>query len=72
VIGSRRSRPQSITLCLADDVDVARGDLLAHPNNVPRVERSVEAMVVWMADAPLLPGGAYLLKHTHAARQGHV
>ena len=56
--------PQSVTLCLADDVDVSRGDLLAHPNNVPRVERAVEAMVVWMADAPLTEGKIYLVKHT--------
>ncbi|MFO1413413.1 MAG: sulfate adenylyltransferase subunit CysN [Burkholderiales bacterium] len=56
--------PQSVTLCLADDVDVSRGDLIAHPNNVPRVERAVDAMTVWMADAPLVPGRVYLLKHT--------
>ncbi|MEO8754983.1 MAG: sulfate adenylyltransferase subunit CysN, partial [Casimicrobiaceae bacterium] len=56
--------PQSVTLCLADDVDVSRGDLIAHPNNVPRVERAIEAMVVWMADAPLAEGKVYLVKHT--------
>jgi bifunctional enzyme CysN/CysC len=56
--------PQSVTLCLADDVDVSRGDLIAHPNNVPRVERAVEAMMVWMADAPLVPGRVYIVKHT--------
>ena len=56
--------PQSVTLCLADDVDVSRGDLIAHPNNVPRVERAIEAMVVWMADAPLDEGRVYIVKHT--------
>jgi bifunctional enzyme CysN/CysC len=56
--------PQSVTLCLADDVDVSRGDLLAHPNNVPRVERAIEAMLVWMAEAPLVAGRVYLIKHT--------
>ncbi len=56
--------PQSVTLCLADDVDVGRGDLIAHPNNVPRVERAVDAMAVWMADAPLVPGRVYVVKHT--------
>src|SRR5262249_34705042 len=38
--------------------------LIAHPNNVPRVERTVEAMVVWMADTPLKEGRVYLVKHT--------
>jgi len=59
--------PQSVTLCLADNVDVSRGDLLAHPNNVPRVERAIEAMVVWMADAALEQGRVYLIKHTTRA-----
>ncbi len=56
--------PQAVTLCLADDVDVSRGDMIAHPNNVPRVERAIEAMVVWMSDAPLEEGRVYLVKHT--------
>jgi bifunctional enzyme CysN/CysC len=56
--------PESVTLCLADDVDVSRGEMIAHPNNVPRVERAIEAMVVWMADAPLDEGRVYLIKHT--------
>ena len=56
--------PQAVTLCLADDVDVGRGDMLAHPNNIPRVERTLEAMVVWMSDAVLVPGRVYLLKQT--------
>jgi bifunctional enzyme CysN/CysC len=56
--------PESVTLCLADDVDASRGEMIAHPNNVPRVERAIEAMVVWMADAPLDEGRVYLVKHT--------
>ncbi|MCC6194231.1 MAG: adenylyl-sulfate kinase [Burkholderiales bacterium] len=55
--------PQCVTLCLAGNVDVSRGSLIAHPNNVPRAERAVEAMVVWMADAPLVEGGIYLVEH---------
>ncbi|MEO8508491.1 MAG: sulfate adenylyltransferase subunit CysN [Betaproteobacteria bacterium] len=56
--------PQSVTLCLADNLDISRGDMIAHPNNVPRVERAIEAMVVWMADAPLDEGRVFLVKHT--------
>jgi bifunctional enzyme CysN/CysC len=56
--------PQSVTLCLADDVDVSRGDMIAHPNNVPRLERVIEAMLVWMGDAPLAAGRTFRLKHT--------
>ena len=56
--------PLSVTLCLEDHVDVSRGDLIAHPNNVPRMERAVEAMIVWMSDEPLRAGRNYVLKHT--------
>ncbi|HVQ74406.1 MAG TPA: sulfate adenylyltransferase subunit CysN [Candidatus Binatia bacterium] len=56
--------PLSVTLCLADDVDISRGDMLAHPNNVPRTERTLDAMVIWMADEPLAVRRHYLVKHT--------
>ena len=55
--------PQSVTITLADEIDASRGDMFVHPNNLPRVERSFEAMVVWMNDQPLVPGKQYLVKH---------
>jgi bifunctional enzyme CysN/CysC len=56
--------PLSVTLSLADEIDISRGDMLAHPNNVPRVHRSVDAMLVWMHDKPMARGATYLVKHT--------
>jgi bifunctional enzyme CysN/CysC len=56
--------PLSVTLCLADEIDISRGDMLAHPNNVPRVERALDAMMIWLADKPLEVGRSYLVKHT--------
>jgi bifunctional enzyme CysN/CysC len=56
--------PQAVTITLADEVDASRGDMLAHPANLPQAVRSIQAMVVWMAQAPLTPGAAYLVKHT--------
>ncbi|MGL4554527.1 MAG: sulfate adenylyltransferase subunit CysN [Gemmataceae bacterium] len=55
---------QAVTLTLADEVDVSRGDMLVHPGNAPRVSAEVEAMVVWMAEQPFVPGKAYTLKQT--------
>lgn len=55
---------QSVTLCLKDEIDVCRGDILAHPMNVPREFRDVEAMLVWMGEEPLELGKIYLIKHT--------
>jgi bifunctional enzyme CysN/CysC len=58
--------PQSVTIRLADDVDVSRGDVLVHAgggvSEVP-VVRELEADVCWFSDRPLRPGGRYLLKH---------
>jgi sulfate adenylyltransferase subunit 1 len=55
---------QSVTLLLADDLDVSRGDLIAPAGSLPDVGQDVLATVSWMADAPLLPGARLLVKHT--------
>ena len=56
--------PMSITVTLEDEIDLSRGDLLVHPRNLPSVQSSFEAMLVWMADAPMETDRPYLLKHT--------
>ncbi|WP_165251812.1 sulfate adenylyltransferase subunit CysN [Paludisphaera soli] len=56
--------PQAVTVTLADEVDVSRGDMLVQPENPPHVSSEIEAMVVWMAEQPLVPGRAYTLKQT--------
>jgi bifunctional enzyme CysN/CysC len=55
----------SVTLRLADDIDIARGDLICRPNNAPAVAQNVEALVCWMDETrPLTVGGKYAIKHT--------
>ncbi|HEX5052904.1 MAG TPA: sulfate adenylyltransferase subunit CysN [Planctomycetota bacterium] len=54
----------AVTVTLADEIDVSRGDMLASPNNAPVLANTLEAMLVWFADAPLQPGSSYLVKHT--------
>jgi len=56
--------PMSVTLILADDVDISRGDLIARPGNQPTVGQDLEAMVCWMTDKPLQSRGRYAIKHT--------
>ncbi len=53
---------QAVTLTLADEIDVGRGDLLVHPDRLPAVAEEFDARLVWMADAPLLPGRQYDIK----------
>ena len=59
--------PMAVTATLDRDLDVSRGDVLAHVRNVPTLEREIEAMVVWMSESPLIVGREYLLKHAAAS-----
>ena len=52
----------SITLTLADEIDISRGDMLSTARAPAEVADQFEATVIWMADEPLLPGRPYLLK----------
>ena len=57
--------PMSVTVRLADDLDVGRGDMIVRTNNQPDVTQDVEAMLCWFdAEAPLRPRGKYVLRHT--------
>ena len=58
----RAAAGQSVTLVLADERDVARGDVLAAADNPPEAAGQFEATLVWLDDAPMLPGRAYWLK----------
>ncbi|RJF87281.1 sulfate adenylyltransferase subunit CysN [Oleomonas cavernae] len=53
---------QSVTLTLADEIDISRGDVIAHKDSPAHVADQFEATVVWMHDQPMLPGRPYLLK----------
>jgi bifunctional enzyme CysN/CysC len=53
---------QSVTLTLADEVDCARGSVIATADDPPQAADQFEATLVWMADEPLLPGRGYWLK----------
>jgi bifunctional enzyme CysN/CysC len=53
---------QSVTLTLADEIDVSRGDVLAAADDPVAVADQFEATLVWMDDEAMLPGRPYLLK----------
>ena len=53
---------QSVTLTLADEIDVSRGDVLALSDQPPEVADQFEATLVWFDDEALLPGRPYLMK----------
>ncbi|HEX7043423.1 MAG TPA: sulfate adenylyltransferase subunit CysN [Burkholderiales bacterium] len=56
------SRGMAVTLTLEDELDISRGDMLVQPNNAPSVGANFDAQVVWMSEAPLMPGRQYDIK----------
>ncbi|HEY5409192.1 MAG TPA: sulfate adenylyltransferase subunit CysN [Caulobacteraceae bacterium] len=52
----------AVTLTLKDEIDVARGDILAEPTARPEVADQFAAHLLWMAEEPLLPGRNYLMR----------
>jgi sulfate adenylyltransferase subunit 1 len=54
---------QSVTLRLADDVDVSRGDVLVAAEDVVPLRQEVQALACWLGDSPLRPGARVLVKH---------
>ena len=57
--------PMSVTVRLADELDISRGDMICRPHNAPAVAQDIEAMICWMDESqPLRVGGKYLIKHT--------
>jgi bifunctional enzyme CysN/CysC len=53
---------QSITVTLADEIDISRGDLIVTANEPAEVADQFEATIVWMNESALLPGRSYLMK----------
>jgi bifunctional enzyme CysN/CysC len=64
--------PMAITLTLEDEIDISRGDMLVHTDNLPSVREKFEATVVWMTDQPMLPGTQYDFKHATKNISGHI
>ncbi|WP_025735142.1 adenylyl-sulfate kinase [Mycobacterium genavense] len=65
--------PMAVSVNLADDIDISRGDMLARANNQPRVTQEFDATVCWMADgASLEPGRDYVIKHTTRTTRARV
>jgi bifunctional enzyme CysN/CysC len=64
--------PMAVTLTLEDEIDISRGDMLVHPGNLPASRENVTATIVWMSEAPLLPGKQYNFKHTTRSLSGII
>ncbi|MEP3476693.1 MAG: sulfate adenylyltransferase subunit CysN [Hyphomicrobiales bacterium] len=56
---------QSVTLTLKDEIDISRGDVIAHKENRPCIAQQIEASLIWLSEEPLQIGRAYQLKAGH-------
>mgnify|MGYP001397369942 FL=1 len=56
--------PMSVTLTLEDEIDVSRGEMLVHPDNMPMIGRNFEAMLVWMDEEKMDLEKSFFLKQT--------
>jgi sulfate adenylyltransferase large subunit len=61
---ARAFPPMSVTVCLEDEVDISRGNMLVPPSHSPHVTRCIDARLVWMDNQPLDLRRQYLIKHT--------
>lgn len=53
---------QSVTLTLADEVDISRGDVISKADGPAEIADQFETTLIWMHDEPMLPGRPYLMK----------
>lgn len=56
--------PQAVTVTLEDEIDISRGEMLVHPDNLPIISRNFEAMLVWMDEKKMNPEEQFFIKHT--------
>jgi bifunctional enzyme CysN/CysC len=63
----------AVTILLADDLSVTRGDMICRPHNRPRVVQDHEAMLCWLdSNAQLQTNKLYTLKHTTRSTRAKV
>jgi sulfate adenylyltransferase subunit 1 len=56
--------PMSVTICLEDDIDISRGDMIVRENNMPQTNQDFDVMLCWMSEKKLSAGGKYGIRHT--------
>jgi len=55
--------PQSVCITLEDEIDISRGEMIVHPDNLPNIGRYFQTMLVWMDEEPMDRGKQFFLKH---------
>lgn len=64
--------PQSVVITLEDEIDISRGEMLVHPDNLPFQDRNFEAMLVWMDEEPMDVNKSFYIKQTTRTSRARV
>lgn len=64
--------PMAVTITLEDEIDISRGDMIVHSDNLPASRDEFTASIVWMSEDPLLPGKQYDFKHSSRFITGQI
>jgi len=64
--------PMAVTLTTEDEIDISRGDMLVHTENMPRVSNTLKVMMVWMDETPMEKGRTYDIKRGTSVIAGHI
>ncbi len=56
--------PMSVTMTLADDIDIGRGDMIVRANNQPNITQDLEVMLCWLNPNGPIPKKKYQIRHT--------
>ncbi len=64
--------PLSVGITTEDEIDISRGDMIVHVHNVPKVDRTIDTMVVWMSEEPLCLDKDYFIKLTTKTVSGRI
>ncbi|MEM1160175.1 MAG: sulfate adenylyltransferase subunit CysN [Pseudomonadota bacterium] len=63
---------RAVTLCLADEIDISRGDMIVPADHLPQVADQFAAHIVWMDDDAMLPERSYRVRFATASASGRI
>ncbi len=64
--------PQSVCLTLEDEIDISRGEMIVHPDDVPHIGRCFQTMLVWMDEEGMDCSKQFFLKHGTATSRATI
>jgi len=62
--------PMAVTITTEDEIDISRGDMIVHTENLPRISNTLKVMLVWMDEQPMVLGRDYDIKRATSLSRG--